>query len=94
MALVPLRFLLVKVSAQASHGTCSMGWEKSDRGAYGRLSADFSADQQDTSAIAQIAGKPWENGDLGLPASPWDFGRLWVGPPFPLAPAGDGDEEI
>ena len=49
----------MKVSAQASHGTCSMGilgWEKSDRGAYGRLSADFSADQQDTSAIVQIAG--------------------------------------
>ena len=67
MALVPLRFLLVKVSAQASHGTCSMGWEKSDRGAYGRLSADVSADQQDTSAIVQIAGKPCENGDLGLP---------------------------
>ena len=35
MALVPLRFVLVKVSAQASHGTCSyghLGREKSDRG--------------------------------------------------------------
>lgn len=35
-------------------------------GAYGRLSADFSADQQDTSAIVQIAGTPGEDGTGSL----------------------------
>lgn len=43
-------------------------------GAYGRLSADFSADQQDTSAIVQIA---WEFGTFGTPredGARWDLG--------------------
>ena len=84
--------MLAKVSAQASHGTCSMDREKSDRGAYGRLSADFSADQQDTSAIVQIAGK------LGSPGrwsdGTWEALGNWAGPPFPLVPAEEGDEEI
>ncbi len=42
--------------------------------AYGRVSADFSVDQQDTSPIIQIAGSPsgrWEESEDGI----WgDFG--------------------
>ncbi len=65
-------------------------------GAYGRLSADFSADQQDTSAIVQIA---WEFGTFGTPPGRWSDGTWealgnWAGPPFPLVPAKEGDEEI
>lgn len=47
--------MLAKLSAQASHGTCSIRiddkGEKVTGEAYGRFSADFSADQQDPSAI-------------------------------------------
>ena len=79
----------MKVSAQASHGTCSIRQGKKVTGqAYGRLSADFSAHQQDTSAIVQIAGTPWgrwggiwgilgsDPGNLlGWPAVPSSSGR-------------------
>ena len=46
----------MKVSAQASHGTCSMGREKSDRGSIRPSSADFSAVQLDTSPTLEITG--------------------------------------
>ena len=55
--------------------------------AYGRLSADFSADQQDTSAIVQIAGSPVGDGRMAL-------GSLWVGPTVPLVPVEVRDELI
>lgn len=78
----------MKVSAQASHGTCSIRQGKKVTGqAYGRLSADFSAHQQDTSAIVQIAGTPW--GRWGGFGGSWAviLGTFWAGPPFPLVPA-------
>lgn len=81
----------MKVSAQASHGTCSIRQGKKVTGqAYGRLSADFSAHQQDTSAIVQIAGTPW--GRWGGFGGSWAviLGTFWAGPPFPLVPAGGG----
>ena len=80
--------MLAKLSAQASHGTCSIDREKKVTGeAYRPLSADFSAHQQGPSAILQIAGNPsgkrlgerdWGEGSwepLGWPAVPYSSGR-------------------
>ena len=84
--------MLAKLSAQVSHGTCSIDREKKVTGeAYRLLSADFSAHQQGPSAILQIAGNP-SGKRLGQEGFWEDPGSLWAGPPFPLVPAEEGEE--
>ena len=94
MALVPLRFCVSETFCT------SISWHLQHRQgrkvtgeAYRSLSADFSAHQQGPSAILQIAGNPSGKRFGGGEGFEWILGAFWAGPPFPLVPAGEGEED-